>query len=219
MEIFGRYDKAFSTLLGPENFIYKPFFVVDNEFPESINEADAWLLTGSKHGAYEPLDWIQPLERLIQHIYAEGLPMVGICFGHQIMAQALGGKVAKYEGGWIVGTQKYKFDKGVGVEDVVLNAWHQDQVIEPPTNATVIGSSDTCTFAGLSYRSNTVSLQPHPEFNNEYLAKLLSERGSTLSEHTFKHANDSLGQVLTNAAIAVWLRRTLSSPDSQIKRL
>ncbi len=212
VEAFGRYDTVFSALLGPDEFTYQPYFVVDNNFPESINDADAWLLTGSKHGAYEPHDWIKPLESLIQQIYAAGQPMVGICFGHQIMAQALGGTVVKHDGGWIVGTQHYAFEPEVGQENMILNAWHQDQVVSLPPDASVVGASDTCAYAALSYRTNTVSIQPHPEFENDYLSMLLAERGKTaLPKQDFERAASSLGQNLTNRVIARWLRDALKS--------
>lgn len=208
---FGRYDDFFEQLLGSDSFNYKPFMVVDGDFPQSINDADAWLLTGSKHGAYDPLPWIPPLENLIRDIYAAELPMAGICFGHQIMAQALGGKVEKFNGGWVAGTQQYKLAAETGASDATLNAWHQDQVVEIPPDAKVIGSSETCQFAALSYRANTVSMQPHPEFNNDHLAMLLDERGGSLPPHSYQSAADSLGQNLNNTAIANWLVQVLTA--------
>ena len=67
-------------------------------FPEGIHDADGWLITGSRHGAYEDHPWIPPLEEFIRDAYAAQVPLVGICFGHQIIAQAMGGKVEKYQG-------------------------------------------------------------------------------------------------------------------------
>jgi len=143
VEAHGRYDKLFEKLLGADCFAYRPYFVVDNDFPTSLDDADAWLITGSRHGAYDDLPWINPLEIFVQQIYAAGMPLVGICFGHQIMAQSLGGRVVKHEGGWIAGAEQYAIDIETGTETVVLNAWHQDQVVELPAVARVIGSSDT----------------------------------------------------------------------------
>ena len=97
---------------------------MDGELPDSAADADGWLLTGSRHGAYEDLPWIPPLEDFIREIHAGGRPMVGICFGHQIIAKALGGKVEKYDGGWaVLGHQDYTFSDGVNMR---LNAWHQE---------------------------------------------------------------------------------------------
>jgi len=212
VEAHGRYNTLFEKLLGPDHFSYQPFFVVDNEFPASVDDADAWLITGSRHGAYEDLPWIKPLESFIRQIYASGRPMVGICFGHQIMAQAFGGRVVKHDGGWIAGTEQYTLDIGNGMETAILNAWHQDQVVELPVDAKVIGSSDTCVNAALSYRANTVSLQPHPEFESDYVRLLLTERGDVLPKDRRAHAEQSLNRDLTNQQIAKWLRKVLYGP-------
>jgi len=209
VDTYGRYNTLFEKLLGPDQFSYQPYFVVDNEFPASVNDADAWLITGSKHGAYEDLPWIEPLEAFIKQIYASHIPMVGICFGHQIMAQSLGGRVVKHEGGWIAGSEHYAFNLGDGMEAMVLNAWHQDQVVELPPDARVIGSSDTCEYAALVYNENTVSLQPHPEFENAYLKLLLAERGDVLPPEQRQNAEQSLHQVLTNKRISQWLTQVL----------
>ena len=145
----GNYDKIFARLLDGHghDFDYAAYAVVDNEFPDSAKDCDGWLLTGSKHGAYEDHDWIPPLEDLIRDIHARGIPMIGVCFGHQIIAQALGGKVEKFSGGWVVGPTEYDY----GDRQVVINAWHQDQVTELPEGAQVLGSNAMCKNAMLAY--------------------------------------------------------------------
>lgn len=207
----GTYDKAFMRLLGPESFDYQVFSVVDNEFPESTEAADAWLLTGSKHGVYDNLAWIASLENFVREIYEQGLPLVGICFGHQLIAQALGGKVEKFAGGWIAGTEHYQFSDDTPLDSVVLNAWHQDQVVEKPDDARVVASSAGCQVAALEYRTNTISLQAHPEFDNNYLSLLLEHRSSALTPNVLEQARNSHGQNLTSQPIADWLKQALTS--------
>jgi len=214
VETYGRYNTLFEKLLGADQFSYQPYFVVDNDFPASVEDADAWLITGSKHGAYDDLPWINPLETFIRQIYAKAMPLAGICFGHQIMAQALGGRVVKHDGGWIAGTEQYQVDIGSGMQSHVLNAWHQDQVVELPADARVIGSSNTCAYAALSYRNNTVSLQPHPEFENDYVKLLLTERGEVLPSDLLHRVEHNLEQNLTNKLISQWLVTILSTPAS-----
>lgn len=169
----GDYDAMFARLLDGHGFVFETFNVVDMDFPAGPEACEGWLVTGSKHGAYEDHAWIPPLEDLIRAIHASGRPMVGVCFGHQIIAQAMGGKVIKYAGGWSVGRQDYDY-RG---QRVALNAWHQDQVVEVPTGAEVIGSNPFCANAALVYGDRIWTIQPHPEFGSEMVEALATHRG------------------------------------------
>ncbi|WP_424941897.1 type 1 glutamine amidotransferase [Aliiroseovarius crassostreae] len=169
----GDYGEMFTRLLDGHGFAFEIFSVVDGEFPPGLDAADGWLITGSKHGAYEDHDWIPPLEDLIRKIKAAGQPLVGVCFGHQIIAQALGGKVEKFSGGWSVGRTEYDF----GDETLALNAWHQDQVTELPEGARVIASTDFCANAALVYGDQILTIQPHPEFTSDLVSGLITHRG------------------------------------------
>lgn len=167
----GEFDALFHHIFEGEGFTFETFNVVDMEFPSGVDAADGWLVTGSRHGAYEDHGFIPPLEDLIRDIYADGRPMVGICFGHQIIAQALGGKVVKFDGGWAIGRHHYTFD---GLGDLAMNAWHQDQVVERPQEAKTIASSAFCENAALLYGDRILTVQPHPEFRNPVIATYLS---------------------------------------------
>jgi len=169
----GDYGDLFQRLLADRGLEFQVWSVVDGIFPESVHDADGWLLTGSRHGAYEDLPWIAKLEGFIRDIYAASVPMVGICFGHQVIAQALGGKVEKYKGGWAVGRQEYDF----GGKRVALNAWHQDQVVSRPADASVCGSNAFCENAALIYGDKAFSVQAHPEFSNDFVTELAEKRG------------------------------------------
>ncbi|WP_227285044.1 type 1 glutamine amidotransferase [Boseongicola sp. H5] len=169
----GDFDSMFRRLLDGHGFDFRVFNVVDMEFPDGPAAADAWLVTGSKHGAYEDHPWIPPLEELIRAIREAERPMVGICFGHQIIAQALGGRVEKFSGGWSVGRQGYR----IGGKTYHLNAWHQDQVVDLPAGAEVLGQSDFCANAVLAYGSRILTVQPHPEFDAAIMAGLIAHRG------------------------------------------
>ena len=169
----GDYGEMFTKLLGGHDFDFQIWSVVDGEFPDSAVDADGWLITGSKFGAYEDHDWIPPLEQLILAIRETGRPLVGICFGHQIIAQALGGKVEKFEGGWSVGRTEYT----VNGQPMALNAWHQDQVTALPQGAQVVGSSEFCANAALLYDDQIWTIQPHPEFNADFIDGLIRTRG------------------------------------------
>lgn len=194
----GQYPKLYQDMLKDQGFSFDNFLVVENEFPASLDACDGWLITGSAHGAYDDLPWIAPLEEFIRTARQQKVPIAGICFGHQIMAQALGGKVTKHPGGWGVGYMRYRLADG---SEVGVNAMHQDQVVELPEGAQVIASSDFCAYAGLSYGDEAISFQPHPEFHTEFQADLLRARaGQTIPNELAEKAIADL-QPQTDAAL------------------
>ncbi|UWQ06982.1 type 1 glutamine amidotransferase [Aliiroseovarius crassostreae] len=202
----GNYGEMFTRLLDGHGFEFEIFSVVDGEFPPGVDAADGWLITGSKHGAYEDHDWIGPLEELIRDIRAAGQPLVGVCFGHQIIAQALGGKVEKFSGGWSVGRTEYDF----GDEVLALNAWHQDQVTELPEGAEVIASTDFCANAAVVYGDRILTIQPHPEFTADLIAGLIEHRGrGKVPDALLDEAEQQLSTATDNARFAERMAQVL----------
>ncbi len=201
---YGTYAPMFETLLDGQGFTFQSWSVVDMQFPTDVDQADGWLITGSRHGAYEEHAFIPPLEEFIRAAYATDVPMVGVCFGHQIIAQALGGKVIKYPEGWAVGRQEYEYDG----KKVYLNAWHQDQVVTRPDDATVLAGNDFCENAVLLYGEKAFTIQPHPEFKGTFVNGLLTHRANgVVPPDLIKNAQDHLDDPIDDNAVAQSITR------------
>lgn len=193
-KVAGRFDPypvMFAALLDKANeaLTYRTYSVINGEMPDSIDDCDGWLITGSRHGAYERLDWMLSLESFIRTLYEAKKPLVGICFGHQIIAQALGGMVAKSDKGWGIGLHQYKVDvaqpwmsaeNSLAPEKIGIYAFHQDQISQLPAAATVFISSDFCPYAGLTYGDSIFSVQGHPEFEASYEHALIDMYGGNI---------------------------------------
>ncbi|RVT84317.1 type 1 glutamine amidotransferase [Rhodobacteraceae bacterium CCMM004] len=194
----GAYPRLYADLLTGHGFDFADWTVCDGVFPPSIDAADGWLVSGSKHGAYEDLPWIAPLEAFIRALDADRRPLVGICFGHQIVAQALGGRVEKFAGGWSVGRRAYVW----GDDTWHLNGWHQDQVVAPPAQAQSVASSDVCRHAALAYGDHILTVQPHPEFSAAFTADLIESRGrGVVPDAVLARAEAALDLPLDNRAM------------------
>jgi GMP synthase (glutamine-hydrolysing) len=209
----GEYPDMFARFLAGRGFDFQAYNILNHEFPNSHTDADGWLITGSKYGVYEGHDWIEPLEELVRAIYAADFPLVGVCFGHQIIAQALGGKVEKFKDGWSIGHAEYQID-GV-IEPVQLNAWHQDQVVELPKDARVIGSSEFCENAMLAYGDKVITVQPHPEFGDEFIDGLLEHRAKgVVPNHLISDAKSHIGKPKQPELIAEMFAEIFNQPKS-----
>jgi len=195
----GDYPGMFERLLADHGFAFETWDVEHMEFPGAPDEAEGWLITGSKHGVYEDHPFIAPLEAFIRAAHDAAVPLVGICFGHQIIAQALGGQVEKFDGGWSLGPRDYEIEG----RHYVLNAFHQDQVIRPPEGAETVGHNEFCAHAALAYGDRAFSVQPHPEFDRAFLEGLMETRAPGLvPDRLLAEARARLGTPTDAAAMA-----------------
>lgn len=189
-DVHGDYNEMFMRLLGRTDIAFETFAVQADDFPARPCVADAWVITGSSCGVYDGFPWIAKLMAFLRHLHKERTPLVGICFGHQAIAEALGGKVEKFSGGWSCGLKRY--DMVGRASPAALLAWHQDQVVAPPPDAEIIASSDFCRFAGLRIGNHILTLQPHPEFTAEFLRALAAARREVIGDAMSASVIDSL---------------------------
>jgi GMP synthase-like glutamine amidotransferase len=210
---FGRYPAMFEHLLGTGGGrSFRSYAVTEGDWP-APGEADAIMITGSPAGAYDPLPWIEPLKGFLRS--STGLPMVGICFGHQIMAEAFGGQVEKYAGGWAIGLHRYHvverqpwMDEAA---DFAVPASHQDQVIVQPPSSHIVARSDFTPFAALAYQGfPAISFQGHPEFDPGFAAALIEARRGVRFDEAFADAGvRSLAAPNDNRRVGQWIDRFL----------
>ena len=207
---FGDYSAMFRQLLG-RGFEIETFDVQAGKLPDPTAH-HAYMITGSPAGVYEPLPWIEPLQEFIRS--ADGAKMVGICFGHQIMAEALGGHVEKSDRGWGAGLHRYTVVRAEPWIDtsgtIAVPASHQDQVVRQPPNTDVVAASDFTPFASLNWLDRqAISFQFHPEFSPGFAKALIEKRYDRVNDPDAAIA--SLDGPNDNARVGGWIRRFLTA--------
>lgn len=208
----GDYREMFATLFAAyaPRLTLRPFDVCNGELPDSPDECDGWLCTGSRFSVYDDADWIHELKGFVRQIDAARRPFVGICFGHQLLAEALGGKVARAAQGWGVGTGE--------IEIIRPEAWmqppqnvcrlqymHQDQVQQLPEGAVVLGRSAHCPVAMFRMGDSLLGIQAHPEFTAAYQAALLRDRVARIGAECVQAGLDSLHLPTDESVVTRWM--------------
>lgn len=194
----GDYDGMCRRLLGYDAAGVTTYSVLDNQFPSAPDNYDLYIITGSRYGVYDSGEWIKTLISFVRRADEAGSKLIGLCFGHQVIAEALGGHVEKSGKGYGIGVMEYEYLRGIG--KIYLCAWHQDQVITPPPSAELIMTSDFCRHAGFRYGNRALSFQPHPEFSQDFVKDLIYVR-----------VGDTISQVQADAAFSTLSRATDAS--------
>lgn len=210
--VHGDYPAMFGTLLGGA-FRTTVFDVQQGEWPDPAR-FDGAMITGSAAGVYEDEVWIGALLDWIRLAKGE-LRLVGICFGHQAMAQALGGRVEKSDKGWGVGLHRYHVVADApwmapAAAAVAIPVSHQDQVVAVPAAARVTLCSDFTPYAGLAWGDDAISFQGHPEFTPAYAADLTAGRRGRIADPVVDQALATLGEPNDRAVVTDWIRGFLA---------
>lgn len=211
-ERFGPYNAMFHRLFEPEGFSFETVKLADGQPLPDPARLDAVLITGSSAGVYDThYPWMDPLRAFIRQAYAVRTPMIGICFGHQIVADALGGDVRKSEKGWGLGRHVYGVKSrpqilGGNLPEFAIACSHQDQVIAAPPEADVFLGSEFTPNAGLIYRNGAaISLQPHPEFADDYTIALAEMRRGKTTDDVIDAAIKSVERASDSREMAGYL--------------
>ncbi len=216
----GSFPEMFRVLFGPlaPALEYRDYAALDGELPATTRECDAYLITGSQYGINERLAWMAPLQDFARAVCSDDRRLVGICFGHQLLADAFGGSVAEATEGWGVGMQRYGVQASRpwmapparSFANIVL---HRDQVTEPPPDAELLAGSDFCPFAMLAIGANVLTLQSHPEMTPALTAEVLEQRRPEIGAARSAAALASLRQENDAELVAGWLLRFLDAPE------
>ena len=180
------------------------------ELPADPGECDAWLCTGSRRSVYDDVDWIHALSAFLRDVHRAEAPFVGICFGHQLLAHALGGRTARAEGGWGAGAHQLDIVRAESwmdpsLPDPTLLFMHQDQVRQVPDGAVVLACALHCEIAAFRVGTTMLGIQPHPEFQPAYLSALLDDRVGRIGDEGVAAARRSLERPTDEDVVARWI--------------
>lgn len=199
--------------LAPE-LEFRVWSALDGELPEDLHECDAWLITGSRHDAYSDIPWIQALRAWIRQAHDADVKLAGICFGHQVIAQALGGEVVKSTKGWGLGVAVHPMLADApwmapARGQIRILASHQDQVALLPPGATRLAGNDFCPNFMFLQGDHIVAIQGHPEFSVEYNRALIERRRGLLPDERYQNSLSSLEGEVDSATMMQWLLQFL----------
>jgi len=208
---FGQYPEMVKHLLQKINptLTFETFQAEQHQLPAHIHACDAYLITGSKHSVNDHWPWIAELEDFILKLHQAHIKLIGICFGHQLIAKTLGGKVSKSPQGWGIGMStnrvlQHKLWMNPSCDHFNLLISHQDQVVELPQGTEILASNEFCPFYMLQI-GNNLTIQGHPEFTKDYAKALIESRKDLLDKSCYEKGLQSLALNKDEMLIAQWI--------------
>jgi GMP synthase-like glutamine amidotransferase len=203
----------FAALLPEARFTY--YRADQGRLPANPEACDAWLCTGSRYSAYDTMPWVGALAQFIRDVRESEKPFVGICFGHQMLAQALGGEVAKAEQGWGVGVLPVQILANESWmqparAEVRIQHMHQDQVQRLPRGSVVLGRSPHCEVGLFRVGEKMLGIEGHPEFPAEFAAALIRARRERIGAERSEAALKSVTQPNDGMLVGRWIAHFLA---------
>jgi GMP synthase-like glutamine amidotransferase len=208
----GQYSDMFARLLGSvePSLQFVSYNVLHGEFPNSIRDCDGYLMTGSRHSVYDKLEWVAPLESYVVRLAEASQPLFAVCFGHQLVARALGGHAELAEQGWTLGVHSTRIESpfpwataGTHGKLRLIHS-HRDQVTRLPDGASLVGSSDACPVSMYRIGKHVMSCQGHPEFSREYARGLYESRRGLFGDDLWNRTLASLAEDTDDRLMARW---------------
>lgn len=189
---------------------FQTYPVIHDDYPDATNDCDAFLITGSKASAYDDAPWIKRLEAYIVELAARHKKLIGICFGHQLIAQALGGRVEKSHKGWGVGVMASEVRatkpwQQPARQTFSLLVSHQDQVVALPADAERIAGSKFCENSCYQLANHILCFQGHPEFTVDYARQSMDRRRQIIGEACYRQGQSSLTDRIDHKIVASWI--------------
>ena len=222
IEQYHGYGRMFRQLFEKQSIPaqFDVFNVVEGCYPDADEPYDAYLITGSKADSFGSDPWIQVLREFVLSRYDNGDRLIGICFGHQLLALLLGGKTERAAQGWGVGVNRYQLLEqpewmSPRLDHLALRVSHQDPAPDPPAGATLLASSPFCLNAAYRIGDQVLCFQAHPEFVDDYELALLNLRREFLGEALYQQAISSMSLQHQGVVVAEWMLRFAGQARAQ----